>query len=107
MIDDAIKLISVTYKKDEYANQKEVLTERTVFCKVRTVTRSEFYGAGTESLRPDFVFVLADYREYEGEKFCKYIGFDGKERTYKITRTYVTGSEIELTARERVQSNEL
>lgn len=107
MIDSTIKLISVRYEQDEYANQKEVTDEREVFCKVRSVTRSEFYGAGSERLRPDYVFVLSDFREYHGEKFCKYVDFDGIEKTYSIIRTYMSDFEIELSARERVQSNEV
>lgn len=107
MLDDAIKLISVTYESDEYANQKEVPKERTVFCKVRSVTRAEFYGAGADLLRPDFVFVLSDYREYQGEKYCKYVDYSGKEEIYTVIRTYIAGNEIELTARKRVQTNEL
>lgn len=107
MLDSAIKLIAVTYESDEYGNQKERTTERDVFCKVRSGTRTEFYGAGSEQLRPDYVFVLSDYREYQGEKFCKYVDFDGVEKIYKIIRTYMNGFELELTARERVQKNEL
>lgn len=108
MIDDAIKLIKLDYELDRYGNQIETVTEeRTVFCKVRSGTRNEFYGAGTEQLRPDFVFILSDYREYEGETYCKYVDFSGAEKVYKIIRSYISGQELELTARERIQNNEL
>lgn len=71
-------------------------TRRTVFCFVRSVSSSEYYRALEQSLHPEFVFVLADYAEYQGEKICEYNGV-----RYRITRTYVTAQQsIELTVEE-------
>ena len=100
MLDSSIKLIKIKYETDEFLNQIETTEYRDVFCKVRNATRVEFYGAGIDDLRADFVFVLSDYREYQNEKYCKYVGVDGIERTYKITRAYMNVSRIELNARE-------
>ena len=104
MIDDVIKLISQTYRSDEEANQIPEDTPRTVFCRVGSVTRSEYYQAAQVDMHPTYVFILSDYRDYRGEKQLKYKDWTGKEQTYDITRTYrPEGSDsIELTAEERV-----
>lgn len=71
-------------------------TSRTVFCFVRSVSSNEYYRALEQALRPVFVFVLADYAEYQGEKICEYNGV-----RYRITRTYITAQQsIELTVEE-------
>lgn len=70
-------------------------TERTVFCVVRSVSYQEFYRALEQALHPVYVFILADYAEYQGEKICKFNGV-----RYRIIRTYQTGGSIELTVEE-------
>lgn len=70
-------------------------TERTVFCTIRSVGYSEYYRALDHSLAPSFVFRLADYAEYQGEKICEFEG-----ARYRIVRTYVDGTAIELTVEE-------
>lgn len=70
-------------------------TERTVFCTVRSVGMSEAYQALANGLKPQFVFVLSDYADYEGEKICEYHG-----TRYRIVRTYRQNQGIELTAEE-------
>ena len=57
-------------------------TEAEVYAKVKSITRSEFFSAGQNGLRPDYQFsVFAG--EYSGQKSCEYNG----ER-YAIYRTY-------------------
>ena len=46
-------------------------------------------------IRPSYVFRLADYLEYKGEKVCE---FEGKR--YSIVRTYEDGAQIDLTVEE-------
>lgn len=70
-------------------------TERTVYCIIRSVGYSEYYRAMDHDLSPSFVFRLADYAEYKGEKICV---FEGKR--YRVVRTYVDGTAIELTVEE-------
>ena len=104
MIDDVIKLISQTYEDDEEGNQIPAGTPRTVFCKVGSVTRTEFYQAAQVDMHPTYVFILSDYRDYRGEKQLKYTDWTGHEQTYDITRVYrqQDSDGIELTAEERV-----
>ena len=101
-MDDVIKLLSSTYTTDEYGNQIENVTERRVFCDVRSVGRTEFYQAAQNDMHPSYVFSISHYMDYMGEKECLYIDWTGTEKKYTITRTYRTGDRIELTAEERI-----
>lgn len=70
---------------------------RTMPCDVQSVGRREAYEAMSHNLHPEWVLVLGDYAEYDGEQRCE---FEGKN--YRIIRTYVRGdNRIELTI-ERV-----
>lgn len=76
--------------------------ERTVFCDVQSVGRAEAYEAMSHGLRPEWVLVLSDYAEYDGELECRFEG-----RKYKILRTYVRNDHrIELTI-ERMRVHDL
>lgn len=70
-------------------------TLRMVYCTVKSVGRYEFYRAREYDLEPTLVFVLQDPLEYKGEKIAVYNGV-----RYQIIRTYVTGSQVELTCGE-------
>lgn len=70
-------------------------TGRTVYCEILSVTRSEFYRALEHDLHPSYVFRLADYAEYKGEKICIFEG-----TRYRVIRTYVDQQRIELTVEE-------
>lgn len=67
-------------------------TPRQVFCSVRSVGMREAYEAMSNGLNPEFVFVLSDYSDYDGEKVCEYNG-----TRYRIVRTYRNNQSIELT----------
>jgi len=57
-------------------------TETEVFAKQNSVSRNEFFAAGNQGMRPEYVFsVFAG--EYNGQTVCEYNG----ER-YAIYRTY-------------------
>lgn len=88
---DVIKLISENPSAHGAFEQVEE-TSRTVFCEVKSVTRSEYYLAASAGLAPEFVFGLSDIAEYNGEKLCEFKG----ER-YKVVRSYRNGDAIELT----------
>lgn len=93
MFRDVLNLIGETQPRgafDEY-----VPVSRQVFCSVRSVGMNEAYQAMSYGLHPQFVFVLSDYTDYEGEKICEYKG-----TRYRIVRTYRQNQGIELTAEE-------
>lgn len=87
LIGEAPKAHGVTDKPKE--------TERTVFCTVRSVGMNEAYQALANGLQPQFVFVLSDFDDYDGEKICEYKG-----TRYRVVRTYRRNQAIELTVEE-------
>lgn len=64
---------------------------RQVFAGLRSVGRTEFYQAQAVGYKPELVFVLADYLDYDFESLVKY---DGK--LFRVLRTYRTGQELEI-----------
>ena len=70
-MDDVIRLVKTKYTRDAEGNQIREDAERTVFCKVNSVARSEFYAAAQAGLHPEYIFVLSHFRDCEGEKSIK------------------------------------
>ena len=55
---DVINLYADTITYDEYGVAKKTRTERSVFCKVDSVTRAEFFDAGRSGLNPEYRIFL-------------------------------------------------
>lgn len=90
--DNEVILISQTYIQDEIGNQIPAENQTTILCGEKSVTRSEFYNAAANGLKPEVILVVHRY-EYSGEK--KVI-FEGVR--YRVIRTYSDNpEEIELT----------
>ena len=70
-------------------------TQKQAFCSVRSVGMTEAYQAMSNGLHPQFVFVLSDYADYDGEKVAIYHG-----KRYRVIRTYQQNQGIELTVEE-------
>ena len=97
---DAIELISVFHHGD--ANVEVLETTRTILANKRSVTRSEFYQAIANDLKPTVTFEVHAF-EYENEQKLRH---DGKE--YLIIRTYDRGDgimELVCQAYDDVQPN--
>jgi SPP1 family predicted phage head-tail adaptor len=80
---DIIELIPATKAVD--ANGVERMVEgkaRTVMCRVKGITRNEFFEAGRNGLNPEFQFDLF-FGDYDGEKIVRYNG-----QRYAVYRTY-------------------
>lgn len=103
-MDDVIKLVTSSYTKDAFGNQIPSRTTRQVFCKVRSVGRSEFYQAAQTGLHPEYVFVLSNYRDYLGETEVLYTDWTNTEKNFVVTRTYriPDSDELEITVEERI-----
>ena len=101
-MNDVLTLIRRKLAADGYTVEME--TRRDVFCRLDSVSRSEFYQAQATDLRPELVFVLADYLDYDDEYLCI---FDSV--WYRVIRTYRKGRELEIVvqkaSREEVGSN--
>lgn len=81
-MDAVITLISETYTKN--AEGVDIPTESStdVFCKVQSVSRSDFYRAGEMGIALSYVFITNPVN-YNGEKIVSYNG-----NRYGVTRTY-------------------
>ena len=90
---DVINLIGETQPHGVLDDPVE--TSRQVYCSVRSVGMTEAYTAMSNGLHPEFVFLLSDYGDYQGEKICEYQG-----TRYRIVRTYRQNQGIELTVEE-------
>ena len=68
--------------------------KRTVLCTVRSASYRDIAAAGTDGLRPELVFRLANDFEYQDEKTAVYKGTE-----YNIDRVYYAENEnwVELT----------
>lgn len=70
-------------------------TTTQIFAEIRSVSMSEAYRARSAGLEPSFVFVLADYADYAGQKVIEYGG-----KRYRVIRTYTAGQRLEITVEE-------
>ena len=107
-MDDVIKLVAETYTSDEARNQIPTNVEpHTVFCRVRSVGRSEYYAAAQAGLKPELVFTLSHFIDYQGEPEVLYTDWTGVEKRYVVMRTYSVpdSTEIEITVGEKVGRN--
>lgn len=71
------------------------VSERKVYCSVRSVGMQEAYQAMANGLHPTYVFAISDFKDYEGEKILRFHG-----KNFRVIRTYRTGFGIELTCSE-------
>ena len=91
--DDVIYLIKGSESAHGVHAQVEQ-TEREVFCRVRSVGRSEFYTALNAGLQPEYVFVVSVAEEYERERKLRY-----RDQILDVIRTYEPDDgSIEITA---------
>ena len=71
-------------------------TVREVFCEVKSVRRSEFYGAMAIGVEPELVFKVFVREEYQGERLLRF-----ENQRYEIIRTFDTDDGgVELTVKK-------
>lgn len=79
---DVIELVSVTQEQDEFGVWQSTPTKRTVFCKVESVTRAEYFEGGRNGLNPEYKITMF-FGDYAGEDTVIYNG-----NAYGVYRTY-------------------
>lgn len=90
--DDELILIKETIEQDELKNEIATETEIPILCSVKSVSRSEFYSAAQNGLKPSKVFVI-NKLEYGEEEL---VLFEGDK--YKVIKAYEIDAEYtELT----------
>lgn len=96
-----IVLISKTYTIDSIGQQIATETRRSVYAKMQSVTRSEFFAAGEDGIKPSLVATMFE-PDYQGEEICELTMF-GHTDIYTIYRTYLRSSDtLELYLEKRV-----
>ena len=85
---DIVNLYADTIAYDAYGVARKTRTAREVFCKVDSVTRSEFFEAGRQGLNPEYRITMF-FGDYNGETVVGYKG-----RTYSVYRTYQAKTDI-------------
>lgn len=92
MYNEVINLMDVTTTTNPAGDVVETITKKEVFAKVKSVGMKETYEALGVGLKPELVFVLADYYDYDDQEFIEY-----DDKRYIIMRTYRKESnELEL-----------
>lgn len=98
MFNDVLKLVSITNTKNNLGDIVQTKTERQVFCRVKSISQSEFYQASATGFKPNIKFALSDSLEYQGEEIVKYNSME-----YRVIRTYTNErNEIELVCQKGV-----
>lgn len=94
MYDAVIYLVSKvdTGEKDQYGDTLYIDSASPVFAEEKSVGMKEFYQANTNGLKPEIVFELEDYYDYNGQNEIIH-----EEVRYKILRTYRKGKKLEIT----------
>lgn len=93
---DELTLIAKSYSADELGQKIPAETQRDVFCRVESVSRTEFFDAARVGLRPEYKATLSFAEDYQGEESAEYEGV-----RYAVYRTYGTpGGGIELYLRK-------
>lgn len=95
-MDDVITLVMETPGQDDIGNTCPTLTEREVFCRLGSITRTEFYKAGQQGISPSYIFTIFK-GDYDGEKLVKY-----RDKYYTVYRTYEKDADdMELYVQEK------
>lgn len=81
-MDTVIQLIKETRQKDAHGVMRATETSRTVYARIQSITRQEFFEAGRNGLNPEMMFIIFQ-GDYEGERKVGYNGL-----TYAVYRTY-------------------
>lgn len=96
-----IALVNESQTQDANGVWRTTRTERTVFAKIESVTRAEFFEGGRNGLNPEFKFTMF-FGDYEDERE---VVWNGKH--YGIYRVYYGKNDtIELYAERKGGLNE-
>lgn len=99
---DVLRLIALTPAGvDENGIPRETETDRQVYCRVASVSQTEFFGGGRNGLNPEFKFTLFE-GDYQEETLVEYRG-----RRYAVYRVYhvFDRDEVELYAERKGGTN--
>ena len=88
-----IRLLKVDFITDDSGTQHETITsDRTVFCRIRSVGVKEAYAAMEVGRNPEIIADIPEGSMYSGENFAVFGG-----NRFRVLRSYIKGSRTELT----------
>lgn len=91
-----VDLIARRYEPDALGQSLPVETVRTVFCRVESISRAEWYDAGRSGRKPQYKLTLLRY-DYADEPVAALNGV-----RYSVYRTYLgKGETMELYLEEK------
>jgi len=100
MYNDVISLLTITIATNDIGDMVETIVKSERFAKVKSVGMKENYEALAVGLKPELVFVLSDYYDYDDQEFIEY-----KVKRYKVLRTYRKESnELEIVCEGLINS---
>lgn len=85
---DVVTLWGDTISYNALGVPQHNISKKDVFCKVDSVTRSEFFDAGRNGLNPEYRVTMF-YGDYSGESIIEYKG-----NLYSVYRTYLAKTDI-------------
>ena len=92
MYNEVITLLTITESINNAGDIIESVSGNDVFAKVKSIGMKEKYEALNVGLKPELVFVLADYYDYDNQEFIEY-----ENNRYTVIRTYRKDSnELEI-----------
>lgn len=91
-MDDIITLLKEAYLQNQYGVWEKTPTDRVVYARRTSVSKSEFFDGARIGLKPDCKFTVFA-SDYEDETELMHRG-----KPYRIYRTYIDGDYIELYA---------
>lgn len=100
MYNEIIKLATETTRTDSSGNT--IFSTRQLMADIRSIGMREFYEAANSDFKPECKAVLADYRDYQGERILVW-----NQEVYRIIRTYRNGKQLELTLEHKMGDSDL
>lgn len=95
--DNEVTLISIGIGSDVLGNQIPIEEVSVILCSKKSVSRSEFYAASANGLKPKLLLTIHTY-EYSGQTA---LIFEGTR--YEVIKTYEPSfEEIELTCEPKI-----
>ena len=103
--DNELTLLSSTITYDDIGNPIETPTSINILCGLKSISRTEFYNAAANGLKPTLIFVVHPY-EYGGETYIEFSEDESPKQRYKVIKTYKPNFEdLELTCEKVIGSD--
>ncbi|WP_020189709.1 phage head closure protein [Kurthia sp. Dielmo] len=100
MLNDVAELMQEQIIKTSLGQERKSFVPSEVFCKKKSVTRTEYFTAGQSGLRPSAMFKV-HLLDYDQELYIRH-----EEKIYSIYRTFENGDFIELYCEVRSGANQ-